>query len=61
MLDEAYQRFASDINLKTQFGLFAKRRPLYESLICESVILNYDVGFERSNFGLTLIFLVLST
>ena len=29
----------SKIALETQFGLSAKRRPLYESLTCESITL----------------------
>ena len=50
----------SKIALETQFGLSAKRRPLYESLTCESITLKYDVRLE-SNFDLTLNFLDVST
>ena len=61
MFDEANQRKSSKIALETQFGLSAKRRPLYESLTCELITLKYDVRLGSSNFDLTLNFLDVST
>ena len=60
MFDEADKIKSSKIALETQFGLSAKRRPLYESLTCESITLKYDVRLE-SNFDLTFNFLDVST
>ena len=51
----------SKIALETQFGLSAKRRPLYESLTCESITLHYDISLESNNYDLTLNFLDVST
>ena len=61
MFDEADKIKSSKIALETQFGLSAKRRPLYESLTCESITLKYDVRLESSNFDLTSNFLDVST
>ena len=46
MFDEANLTQPSKIVVETQFGLPAKRRPLNESLICESIILKYHVELQ---------------
>ena len=46
MFDVANLTQPSKIGLETQFGLPAKRRPLNESLICESIILKYHVELQ---------------